>query len=77
MEDERDEALATALLRAIQALEKMLATLDRAARTAARLRETAVAYRLDALARDVEQSLESLRSRAAERWNASSHRNGR
>ena len=74
-----DEAAATALGRAIQALEKMLVTLHRTARTAASLREIAVARRLDELADEVEQSLEGLRSRAvAGRYNSSvPHRNGR
>jgi hypothetical protein len=67
MEEQPDEAVATAFSRAIQALEKMLTTLRRTARTAAGLRETAVARRLDELAGDVEQSLQGLRSRAAAR----------
>ena len=81
MEEEPDEALATAFLRAIQALEKMLTTLRRTARAAAGLRETAVARRLDELAGDVEQNLQSLRARADARRrgtgsNSSARRNG-
>ena len=79
MEPQPEEAVAAAVLRAIQALEKMLATLHRTARAAARLRQIAVAHRLDELAADVEQSLYGLRSHAAGRRSRSStsRRNGR
>jgi len=80
MEEQPDETLATAFERAIQALEKMLATLHRTARTAAQLQERGIARRLDELAGDVETSLRGLRSRASavDRANTTaSRRNGR
>jgi hypothetical protein len=78
MEQQPDEARATAFLRAIQALEKMLATLRRSARAAAGLREPGIARHLDELARDLEHSLHGLRSLAAlDRSNSTSRRNGR
>ena len=78
LEEDRDEVLATAFLRAIQALETMLGMLRRTARAAAGVRETAVARRLDELAGDVEQSLLRLRMRAAARRpNSACRRNGR
>ena len=80
MDQPPGEPLGTAFERAIQALEKMLATLHRTARTAAHLQERGVARRLDELAGDVETSLRGLRSRAAavDRANTiASRRNGR
>jgi hypothetical protein len=78
MHEQPDEALATAFFRAIQALEKMLATLHRSARAAAGLRQIDIARRLDELARDAEHSLQSLRSvAAANHWTSTSRRNGR
>ena len=78
MEEQRDEVLATAFLRAIQALESMRTTLRRGARTAAGLREAGIARHLDELARDVEHSLQGLRSFAAvSRYHSASRRNGR
>jgi hypothetical protein len=78
MHEQPDEAVATAFFRAIQALEKMLATLRRSARAAANLHQIAIARRLDELARDAEHSLQSLRALAAAiHWQSTSHRNGR
>lgn len=78
MKEQPDEVLATAFLRAIQALEKMLATLQRSARAAAGLREIRIARHLAELARDTEHSLQSLRARAAvNHSNPRSRRNGR
>ena len=78
MEEQPDEVLATAFFRAIQALETMLTTLQRTAHAAAGLREAGVARHLDELARDVERSLQGLRSLAGvSRSNSASRRNGR
>ena len=78
MQEQPDEVLATARSRAIQALEKMLATLQRAARVAAGLRETGVARHLHELALEAEHSLQGLRTLAAlDRSDGRSRRNGR
>jgi hypothetical protein len=78
MQDQRDEVLTMAFFRAIQALEKMLATLQRSARAAAGLRETGIARNLDELAREAEHNLQSLRSLAAvTRSRPTSRRNGK
>jgi hypothetical protein len=78
MEQQPDEARATAFVRAIQALEKMLATLRRSARAAAGLREAGIARHLDELARDVEHSLHGLRSLTpVDHSNSTSRRNRR
>ena len=78
MDQQRDEVLAAAFLRAIQALENMLTTLQKSARAAANLRETGIAHHLDDLAREAEHSLQGLRSLAAlNRSDSTSRRNGR
>jgi hypothetical protein len=75
MHEGGDDAVATAFFRAIQALENMLATLERTACATAGLREPCLARRLDELARDVEYSLHGLRS-VAEARDAATRRHG-
>ena len=78
MEEQRDEVMATACLRAIQALEGMLTSLRQTARAAGGLRNRAIAQRLEQFACDVELSLHGLRAyAAARRSNSASRRNGR
>jgi hypothetical protein len=75
MQEEREEVVATAFLRAIQALEKTLVTLQRTARCAGSLCEAGVARRVDDLAGDVEHSLQGLRT-IADQSDTAPRRNG-